>query len=57
MYLRTNKFTVFTLINVRDNDLILHSAGFDLCLSRQKYVIFNPSGKWPFLKYILLCLN
>ena len=35
MYLRTNNFTVCILIHVRDNDSILHSAGFDLCLSRQ----------------------
>ena len=57
MYLRTNNFTVFILIKVRDNDSILHSVGFDLCLSRQKYAIFNPSSKWRFKKYILLCLN
>ena len=41
MYLRTDNFTVCILINARENDSILHSAGFDLCLSRPKYVIMS----------------
>ena len=45
MYLRTDNFTVCILINARENDSILHSAGFDLCLSRQNmtFSILPPS--------------
>ena len=45
MYLRTDNSTVCISITAKENDSLRHSAGFDLCLSRQHltFSILPPS--------------